>query len=348
MKKFKHGFALGKFMPLHKGHEAMIQFGMSQCEKFTIMVCALPTEPIDGKIRLDWMKELFPTATVAYLDDPTIPQEPAEHPDFWNLWRTAIKERVSGKVDAVFASESYGWRLAEELSAQFVPFDIDRKLFPISGTKVRSNPYKEWEFLTRPVREYYVKRVALLGPESVGKTTLTARLAERFATKAALEYARPLFDEMVAVDLRKEKEFRYEDLSKVARGQFALEDTLAKTSNKVLFTDTDVITTITWSQYLYGKHEDWMIDLAKEGKYDLTIILHPEDSEYVQDGQRVMEDVGVREIFLGKLIKNLESIGREYVVVRGDYQEREEQVVELTKKLLQGEDESVDKVLTVV
>ena len=337
MKTYKHGFALGKFMPLHKGHEAMIRFGAAQCETFTVMVCALPTEPIAGERRLAWMKEAFPNLNIVYLADPAIPQEPAEHPQFWDLWQEAVGRLVPEPIDMVTASEPYGWRLAKELNATFVPFDIDRKLFPTSGTAVRNNPYQEWQYLAAAVKKDWVKRVAILGPESVGKTTLAAQLAKHFDTVAALEYARPLFDEMVRAGERKPSEFRYEDLSVVAKGQYALENTLAIDAKKVLFTDTDVITTVTWSQYLYGKHEDWMNDLAKEGKYDLTIVLHPEDNEYVQDEQRVMTEQEVRMQFLKQLTNNLESIGREYVIVRGGHAERLEQVITMVEQLLAEE-----------
>lgn len=321
-------------MPLHKGHEAMIRFGMAQCETFTVLVCALPTEPIAGPLRLAWMKELFPTAQVAYLDDPTIPQEPKDHPDFWNLWRTAMQALVPEPIDAVFASEAYGFRLAEELNAVFVPFDVERVTVPTSGTTVRTDPFAEWEYLTAPVRRQYLKRVVILGPESVGKTTLTKQLAEHFSTKAVHEYARPLFDTLVANGKRQPGEFRYEDLDFVARGQAALEATMVESAHKILFCDTDVITTVTWSQYLYGKHEDWMVELAKEGKYDLTIVLSPEDNRFVQDGGRVMGGDGVREKFFAQLCKNLESIGREYVVVRGTHKERLDTCIALSEALL--------------
>lgn len=37
-KKFKLGFMVGRFQPIHKGHQQLIEFGMSLCERFVILV----------------------------------------------------------------------------------------------------------------------------------------------------------------------------------------------------------------------------------------------------------------------------------------------------------------------
>lgn len=314
----------------------MLRFGINSCERFTLMVCSLPSDSVPGNLRYEWLKRMFPVAHVVHLNDPSMPQAPEEHDRFWEIWRTTVRSMVPDAIDAVFASETYGWRLADELGATFVPFDVARGAFPTSGTRVRGNPLREWAYLSPVVRAYYTKRVAVLGPEATGKSTLVEALAERFHTRAVIEYARPLFNAFVAEGRRAPGEFRYEDLELVARGQRALEDTLAEASNGVLICDTDVLTTKTWSEYLYGKVDPWIDGEASRRSYDLTFLLHPADNPYVQDGQRVMTDLHVRERFFDQLCANLDQVGRQYHVLRGTYDERFREAVERIGELLGG------------
>lgn len=332
--KHTHGFVLGKFMPLHKGHMHLLRVASASSEALTIMVCSLPDDPISGDLRVNWVRELFPQANVVHQSTP-IPQEPKEHPQFWDIWRSTIERHVPISIDAVFASEDYGWRLARELNAAFVPVDPKRAMVPVSGSTVRSDPYTHWHYLPAPVRAHHVKRVAVLGPESVGKSTLVARLAEHFETIGVEEYARQFFDALVREKKRKPGEFRYSDLSAVARGQHALENSLAYEANKVLITDTDVLTTMTWSDHLYGKHERWMEDLARSTTYDLTLVLHPNNTTYVPDGQRVMAAQAERLRFTQKLEQNLKNAGRPYMLLTGGYEDRFQKALYAIERLFE-------------
>lgn len=319
--KVRHGFVLGKFMPLHKGHIHLLRFASNSSEQLTILVCSLPYDSVPGELRYQWVRDMFPNTRVIHLDT-LIPQEPSEHPNFWNIWRSTIEDLVPERIDAVYASEDYGWRLAKELSATFVPVDTKRAMIPTSGTDVRDDPYASWNYVPDVVRAYYVKRVAILGPESVGKSTMVNALAQHFSTTGVEEYARPLFDNMVRAGVRKPGEFRYNDLALIARGQTALEDSLAHNANKVLVCDTDVLTTMTWSDYYFGKHEAWLEETAKRKDYDLTLVLSPCGTRHVQDGVRVMTEQSTRESFTVRLEKNLKRCGRSYKILNGSHEER--------------------------
>lgn len=327
-----HGFALGKFMPLHAGHVHMLRVAEQMSERLTIMVCSQPTDPIDGMLRATWVRDLFPNAEIVHLAEP-IPQEPSEHPDFWNIWRTTIKQLVQMPIDGVFASETYGWRLACELDARFIPVDRNRSMVSVSGTAIRENPYQHWQYLPEPVKAFYSKRVAIVGPESVGKSTLAKRLAEHFDTLWVEEYARQLFDELVEAGKRAPGEFRESDLTLVAQGQQAIEESLAARAHKVLFTDTDVLTTMTWSDYLYDRHALWFEEVAQSNQYDLTLLLRPEDTVHVQDGGRVMVEQQTRIDFANALERNLIWAKRPYQTLTSTHDQRFNAAVDAVKQL---------------
>ena len=257
------------------------------------------------------MRELFPFENVIHLTDE-LPQEPAEHPDFWTLWRTALLRVLPSKPDFVFASEQYGWRLAEELGAKFVPVNAARSAVPVSGTAIRTDPAAHWDYIPRCVRPYFVKRVCVFGPESTGKTTLARTLAAHFRTAWVPEYARTLLE-------ARGGDVRFEDMEAIARGHIASEDALARNANRVLISDTDPLATRIWSDVLFGRVPDYVRQQADSRAADLYLLCDA-DVPWVPDAVRYLPERG-REFF-ERCEAELRARGRNYVVIRGGWDER--------------------------
>ena len=150
------GFIWGKFMPLHRGHLYLIDYARERVDHLTVLVCSIKNQPIPGKLRHRWVKELYPDVNAQHCNDE-IPQYPHEHPDFWNIWLRAIRRFVPAGPDLVFTSEVAGDKLAEILGAQHVCVDLGRKMFPVSGTAIRSNPEECWDFIPPSVQAYYTE-----------------------------------------------------------------------------------------------------------------------------------------------------------------------------------------------
>ena len=51
MKRFGHGFAIGKFRPPHKGHSLLIRTALEQCQRVTLVVCADASDTIPAELR---------------------------------------------------------------------------------------------------------------------------------------------------------------------------------------------------------------------------------------------------------------------------------------------------------
>ena len=312
--KFKHGLILGKFLPPHRGHQLLIETALAQCDCLTVLVCSLVNEPIPGILRYEWLREMYPPARVVQVTDEN-PQYPHEHPDFWQIWTDTIRCNIDLPVEAVFTSEDYGDELARQLGTRHVLVDLDRARFPVSGTAIRANPLANWAFIPETVRPYFVKRVAIVGPESTGKTTLAQRLAEHFQTAWTPEYGREY------VDTHPLNELTLTDLEAIAHGHRDNEERDARRAHKLLFCDTDLLTTTVWSNHLFAECPAWIEEAARAAHYDLTLLLTPEVA-WVKDEQRV--GAGFSRAFYQKLSRKLMSYGREVLVISGsDYAARE-------------------------
>lgn len=311
-------------MPPHNGHVYLIEFARNYVEQLTVVVCSLKREPIPGELRYRWVSELFPDVNVVHLTDE-IPQEPSEHPDFWQIWHDSLMRVLPGRPDYVFASEDYGAKLAETLGAEFVPVDRDRTVVPVSGSAIRNDPFKHWQYIPRCVRPYYVRRVCIFGPESTGKSTLAKDLAAHFETVCVPEYARELLEGQGG-------QIAYEDIEGIARGQLASEEALARHANRVLFCDTDLLTTLIWSERLFGRCPPWVSAAAARHTYDLYLLTDI-DVPWIADTVRYLPDE--REQFFQRCRAELERRQRVYVRVSGNWQERFQRAQTAVEKILQ-------------
>jgi HTH-type transcriptional regulator, transcriptional repressor of NAD biosynthesis genes len=321
---YQSGFLLGKFMPFHEGHRFLIESARQQCKHLTVLVCTTSDEPIPGWIRYHWVKQTFPTLDVRHVTDE-LPAEPADHPDFWPLWTAAIRRNTPHDIEVVFSSEEYGDDIAHHLGIQHVIVDIERVNVPISATQIRANPMANWAFIPPVVRPYYIKRVALLGPESCGKSYLTEWLAREFQTAFVEEYGRTYCE-------RFGMELNGLDFAHIAGGQLYREDEMALQANRVLICDTDLIVTQAWSEvYFNGKVQPWILWANHLRRYDLFLLLRP-DIPWVNDGLREYEHQ--RDHMFERLRIELVSRGLPFVVIEGPFDQRNQTAFNAVKALL--------------
>lgn len=303
-----NGFLLGKFMPPHDGHVLLAETAQALVDKLTILVCSLPDDPIPGELRLGWMRELFPAATVIGHEAPV----PDEHPDFWPIWRDIVRTVYPEPIDIVFASEAYGARLAQELGARFVMIDPERAAVPVSGSVIRADPFAHWRYIPAPVRSYFAHTICLHGPESTGKSTLAPLLARHFDTLYVPEYGRT-YCEQHGVDLA------MEDLLAIGQTHVAMTRSLLRQCNKRLILDTDPVMTAAWAQMLFDRQDPWFERFDETA--DLYLLLDI-DMPWVDDGTRFFGDDGRRQRFFDLSRAELERRGLAYVIIGGSPEER--------------------------
>ena len=138
-----------------------------------------------------------------------------------------------------------------------------------------------------------VKKIVIIGPESTGKSTLSKELAAHFHTLWCPEYAREYLE-------KNGKDYIYNDLLTIAKGQIALEDkcTLSlssEPSNKatLLFIDTDMYVMKVWCEDVFEKCHDFIINQIAERSYDLYLLCNI-DLPWTKDDLREYPDEKLR------------------------------------------------------
>jgi NadR type nicotinamide-nucleotide adenylyltransferase len=123
-----------------------------------------------------------------------------------------------------------------------------------------------------------VKRIAIIGPESTGKSDLSQQLAREYETEWVPEFARFYLD-------RLPRPYDEDDLLKIAQGQCTWEDDKAAYSYKFLFCDTNLIVIKIWSDHKYGQTHPWIAEELRKREYAFYL-LNNIDLPWTPDPQR--------------------------------------------------------------
>lgn len=313
------GFLLGKFMPPHRGHLLLAKTAQRLVDEMTVLVCSTDDEPIPGVLRFTWMKQSLPDVSVLHLHRD-MPQEPDDHPDFWRLWREAVKEFHPAPIDFVFGSEVYVFRLAEELTAKPWVIDPERLAAPVSGSAIRADTSTHWNDIAMPARTHFQKRLCLLGPESAGKTELAEKLAAHFRTDVMPEYGRAydIYHKQGVDGGAKGVNWTEADLVTLARTHIAMREAMAPEAGPILIEDTDIIQTAIWAEFLLGARSPALERLLGRADFaDHYFILTPEVA-WVDDGVRYAGDEKVRRWFFDEALSRVRTMGLPHTVISGD------------------------------
>jgi len=304
-KPYRRGLVVGKFSPLHKGHEYLIETASQHCKELVIISYSRPEFPSSPlAIRGSWLKGFTPKSTVLCIDAPTVEQWRVD-----SAWRLAmplnsdsdelhrefcyklLSEKLRLNVDAVFTSESYGEGFARYLShpetgfghhVQHVCVDINRIAVPISGTAIRNTNHLPKNKINPKIRQdYQTQKICFLGGESTGKSTLSSQLAKQYDEPLVDEYGRTLWENNHGL-------LTPSDLVRICEVQTENEAKAQLSADKYIFCDTSPLTTLCYSVALFNQRPD-IIEAFAEQPYHHIFLCEP-DFPLVQDGTRKDEE----------------------------------------------------------
>jgi NadR type nicotinamide-nucleotide adenylyltransferase len=153
-----------------------------------------------------------------------------------------------------------------------------------------------------------IRKIAIVGPESTGKSTMTQLLAKHYQTLWVSEYARYYCAGLT-------EDCTLQDEINMYYGQIALEDSILAIAEKdFIFCDTTFVTVKIWSDEMLGATPQIVLDALPNRPYDLYLLLDI-DLPWQEDPLRDFPHM--REHFLEIWHKELQSLNANYVVVGG-------------------------------
>lgn len=328
MKPYRDGLVVGKFAPLHVGHEALINAALAQCETVYIISYSRPEIPgYDPDKCLHWLSARFPQCHHLVLTPEVIAThalEPLPHNDAdADLHRhyvaTLCEKILHCQPQAVFTAEDYGDGFAAVLSQRFgkqvTHVRLQRPKGPEapSGTLIRSDVHRYRTMMSPEVYRSFVSRICLLGGESTGKSTLSRALATTLNAPFVAEFGREYWEEKNGV-------LGCDDLLHIAREQVRRE-AMASTA-PFLVCDTSPLTTLFYMLDQFGSAPRELEELA--GRAYSLVVLCGDEFPFVQDGTR--QGAAFRQRQQAWYIRALTDRNIPYLPVSGSLAERIEQV----------------------
>ncbi len=175
-----------------------------------------------------------------------------------------------------------------------------------------------------------IRKIAIVGPESTGKSTISPMLAEHYETVWVPEYAREYCEKLSAP-------CTWEDEINMFRGQLELEKELLPKANKILICDTTFITVKIWSDQMFGKAPQEVIDELAKHPYDFYLLMNI-DLPWQDDPLRDFPNM--REHFMEVWHRELQELGAHYSVISGQAEERFQNAVRAIDEFLKKDKNS--------
>lgn len=277
------GIFIGKFLPPHRGHLTSILTAYTMCDQLYIVLCNRADYYIPWQKRKQWLsQELqnFENIKIVVVDESNIPP----YPNGWNEFCDLVSKKVPGQIDFIFGGETQDAAEYEKrLNAKYILLHPNHSAWPISGTQIRDEPYKYWDYIVGSARPDFVQKILITGTESCGKTTLTKMLAKIYNTSWSEEVGRYYAQRYLGGD---ETIFTDEDFARIAHLQYECDYDAMRNANKICFFDTDAVATNYYSQLYMGHKNKRVESFIKKNSYDLVFIMTP-SVKWVDDGQRL-------------------------------------------------------------
>lgn len=310
------GLTLGKYAPLHLGHQYVIETALREMDKVVVIIYeSTEVTAIPLSVRAAWIRKLYPSVEVLEAKDG--PSEVGDTEAIKKAHEHYILRLLKGMaVTHFYSSEFYGKHMSKALCAVNRVVDEERSNFQISASAIRQNVFLNKAFLSPTVYKDLITNVVFLGAPSTGKTTIARTLAGGYNTVWMPEYGREYWEKH-QVDRR----LTTAQLLQIAEGHLEQEETWLTDANHFLFTDTNAITTCMFSLYYHGTALPLLYQLAAkaEKRYDLTFLCDtdiPYDDSWDRSG-----DVS-RQLFQQQIRNDLEHRNVPFILLSGSLNER--------------------------
>ncbi|UEG53160.1 ATP-binding protein [Mucilaginibacter daejeonensis] len=175
-----------------------------------------------------------------------------------------------------------------------------------------------------------IRKIAIVGPESTGKSAMSAYLANHYHTVWVPEYARQYCEKLTG-------DCTWQDEVNMFYGQLELEKEYLPKANQLLICDTTFITIKIWSDEMFGKAPQEVLDLLPQHRYDLYLLLNI-DLPWQDDPLRNFPTK--REHFMQVWHQELQALNANYQVISGIGQPRYDAAVNAIDEYLLSQQNS--------
>ena len=317
----KLGVIIGEFLPLHNGSLTLCKVAQTLSDNLVIIIKSSQNDLIPLKLRINWLKQEFPKAIIKNISKEKLflGEDPLNF-IFSNISKTVLNCKFH-----FYSSDTSTVNIAKKMNNEYTILDPNRLAQNISSKSLISDPYSQWFDLPFSVRLSLMKRVVLIGPESVGKSTLAEKIKTSFSPQPFLpEYGRP-YEIFRAPGPYQDKEFET-----IASVHAAHRKALLPFSGPIFIEDTDELATAVWVEMLMQKK---LLSIEMQIKLPCLYLLMDPSVPFTSEKTRYF-DKQKRKQFFVKIKSKLDQYNAHYQILTGSWIEREIEAKEVINSLL--------------
>lgn len=157
-----------------------------------------------------------------------------------------------------------------------------------------------------------IKRIAVLGPESTAKSTLSEQLAIHYKTVWVPEYSRAYLSSI-------NRKYTLQDVETIAGQQLKQEEEQLKQASNYIFADTELIISKVWCLDVFNTCPEWISASIVKTKYDFYLLTAP-DLPWEHDALR--ENPHRREFLFDWYEQELKNLAANYAIISGVGEQR--------------------------
>lgn len=347
------GVVFGSFAPLHRGHLEMIYRAKKENEGGCIVVvCGCENDKGGAKLpfrlRYQYVREFFKDddlVAVYGIDDGALGFCDYAYEN-WDVWLSEFYKIFVKAVDFPEYTTDHWYVGEKEYYDDLISLGkfctlLDRSSLPISGTMIRENPLKYWDYIALPFRRVFSRNILIIGTASEGKSHLAMDLAKYFGTTYAHEWPRDYMEHYCIDDCDLDTETFVTFLQ--GQNRHIMEQIESSANRGICFVDSDANTTDMYAAH-YGEREEctlapenylqFVYPLAQlynqQLEWDRVFIIPPH-GKFVDDHTRYMEDADIaqrEEMFadMKSMVDNNPQMQGRIEVLWGSYQENFEDI----------------------
>ena len=170
-------------------------------------------------------------------------------------------------------------------------------------------------------------KIVAIGGECTGKTTLVSQLSKFFGAPHSIEAARDYVSEIG-------RSVQYEDVEIIAKKQILIEDNVALLDSDLVFFDTDLFSTLVYSNFYFGDCPDWIEQLCVARRAHIYLLCSFDLTWVKDEFQRGSGAPEKRRQIHALFDKTLHKHGCNVVEISGTGQARLNQAITAIKKIV--------------
>lgn len=155
-----------------------------------------------------------------------------------------------------------------------------------------------------------IKKIAIIGGESTGKSELATSLAHYFQTIWVPEYAREYLTKL-------NRTYELNDLTHIAKGQMESERQLLMKAKRLIFLDTTLDVIRVWSEFKYNTCNRLILNHIAQDSIDVYLLAYP-DIPWEPDPLREHPDEHTREQLYRHYLDIALASDKPFFICKGD------------------------------